>query len=36
MTGPVSSTQQDGVRTITLQRPEAMNALDLATKEALL
>ena len=36
MTGPVSTTQQDGVRTITLDRPEAMNALDLATKGALL
>ena len=26
----------DGVATITLNRPEAMNSLDIATKEALL
>lgn len=36
MTGPVSTSQRGGVRTITLQRPEAMNALDLATKQDLL
>lgn len=36
MTGPVHASQQDGVRTITLARPEAMNALDLATKQGLL
>ncbi|HET9647453.1 MAG TPA: enoyl-CoA hydratase-related protein [Microlunatus sp.] len=37
MTGPaVLSTVAEGVATITLNRPEAMNALDLATKTALL
>ena len=34
-TGPVGYTVVDQVATITLQRPEAMNALDLATKDAL-
>jgi len=32
---PVQYAVSDGVATITLNRPEAMNALDLATKEAL-
>ena len=32
---PVTYDVADGVATITLNRPEAMNALDLATKEAL-
>ena len=35
-TGPVRYDVQDGVATITLNRPEAMNGLDVATKEALL
>jgi 2-(1,2-epoxy-1,2-dihydrophenyl)acetyl-CoA isomerase len=34
--GPVLLQVADGVATITLNRPEAMNALDLATKTALL
>ncbi|MGD9961050.1 enoyl-CoA hydratase-related protein [Nocardioides sp.] len=33
---PVSYVVTDGVATITLNRPQAMNSLDLATKEALL
>lgn len=33
---PVVVTQVDGVATVRLNRPEAMNALDLATKESLL
>lgn len=33
--GPVVVTDEGGVRTIRLDRPEAMNALDLATKQAL-
>lgn len=33
---PVVLTRADGVATVTLSRPEAMNALDVATKEALL
>lgn len=33
---PVSYDLRDGVATIALQRPEAMNGLDIATKEALL
>jgi 2-(1,2-epoxy-1,2-dihydrophenyl)acetyl-CoA isomerase len=32
---PVTYTVSDGVATITLDRPEAMNSLDIATKEAL-
>lgn len=35
-TAPVHLDLADGVATITLNRPEAMNALDVATKEALL
>ncbi|MFC6287917.1 enoyl-CoA hydratase/isomerase family protein [Nocardioides sp. GCM10027113] len=34
-TGPVRLDITDGVATITLDRPEAMNSLDVATKEAL-
>jgi len=34
-TGPVLVSVADGVATITLNRPEAMNSLDVATKEAL-
>ncbi len=34
-TGPVDYQLEDGVATITLARPEAMNGLDIATKEAL-
>ncbi|WP_205474505.1 enoyl-CoA hydratase/isomerase family protein [Nocardioides sp. SYSU D00038] len=34
-TGPVTYTLVDGVGTITLSRPEAMNSLDVATKELL-
>ncbi len=33
---PVTSVTADGVTTITLNRPDAMNSLDIATKEALL
>src|ERR1700712_574458 len=33
---PVLLEVADGVATITLNRPEAMNSLDIATKEALL
>ena len=36
MTSPVLLDLTDGVATITLNRPEAMNSLDVATKEALL
>ena len=36
MTGTVRYEVSDGVATITLNRPEAMNGLDVATKEALL
>ncbi len=36
MTGLVNVTHRDGVRTLRLDRPDAMNALDLATKDALL
>jgi 2-(1,2-epoxy-1,2-dihydrophenyl)acetyl-CoA isomerase len=36
MTDPVLLEVSDGVATITLNRPEAMNSLDVATKEALL
>ncbi|MGO4258063.1 enoyl-CoA hydratase-related protein [Marmoricola sp. RAF53] len=36
MTEPISLTTTDGVATIALTRPEAMNSLDIATKEALL
>jgi len=36
MTEPVRYDVSDGVATITLDRPEAMNGLDVATKEALL
>ncbi len=36
MTEPVLVTTADGVATITLNRPEAMNSLDVATKVALL
>lgn len=36
MTEPVLHTVADGVATITLNRPDAMNSLDIATKEALL
>jgi 2-(1,2-epoxy-1,2-dihydrophenyl)acetyl-CoA isomerase len=36
MTGPVLLDVVDGVATITLDRPDAMNSLDVATKEALL
>ena len=32
---PVPYDVQDGVATITLDRPDAMNSLDIATKEAL-
>ena len=35
-TSPVQLSLRDGVATITLHRPDAMNALDVATKEALL
>jgi 2-(1,2-epoxy-1,2-dihydrophenyl)acetyl-CoA isomerase len=35
MTDPVSVTRAEGVATVRLERPEAMNALDIATKEAL-
>ncbi len=35
MTQPVRYDVQDGVATITLDRPDAMNSLDVATKEAL-
>lgn len=34
--GPVHLERRDGVATVTLMRPDAMNALDVATKEALL
>ena len=33
---PVLLEVSDGVATVTLNRPEAMNSLDIATKEALL
>ena len=33
---PVLLEVSDGVATVTLNRPEAMNSLDVATKEALL
>ncbi len=36
MTAPVLLDLTEGVATITLNRPEAMNSLDVATKEALL
>jgi len=36
MSQPVRHDVEDGVATITLDRPEAMNSLDVATKEALL
>ncbi|MGH3347560.1 MAG: enoyl-CoA hydratase/isomerase family protein [Nocardioides sp.] len=36
MTSPVLLDLTDGVATVTLNRPEAMNSLDVATKEALL
>ena len=36
MTDPVLVDHADGVTTITLNRPDAMNSLDVATKEALL
>ena len=36
MTEPVRYDVREGVATITLNRPEAMNGLDIATKEALL
>jgi 2-(1,2-epoxy-1,2-dihydrophenyl)acetyl-CoA isomerase len=36
MTEPVLLDVSDGVATITLNRPDAMNSLDIATKEALL
>ena len=36
MTEPVLVDLRDGVATITLNRPDAMNSLDVATKEALL
>ncbi len=36
MTDPVLVAVDDGVATITLNRPDAMNSLDVATKEALL
>ena len=36
MTDPVLVEVRDGVATITLNRPDAMNSLDVATKEALL
>ena len=36
MTEPVRYELTDGVATITLNRPDAMNGLDIATKEALL
>ena len=36
MTEPVRYDLEDGVATITLDRPDAMNGLDVATKEALL
>jgi 2-(1,2-epoxy-1,2-dihydrophenyl)acetyl-CoA isomerase len=36
MTEPVSYAVADGVATITLDRPDSMNGLDVATKEALL
>jgi 2-(1,2-epoxy-1,2-dihydrophenyl)acetyl-CoA isomerase len=36
MTDPVLLDLTDGVATITLNRPEAMNSLDIATKQALL
>jgi 2-(1,2-epoxy-1,2-dihydrophenyl)acetyl-CoA isomerase len=36
MSQPVTSETTDGVATITLSRPDAMNSLDIATKEALL
>ena len=32
----VTSTSSESVATITLQRPESLNALDLATRQALL
>ena len=35
-TGTVRYEVSDGVATITLNRPDAMNGLDIATKEALL
>ena len=34
--GPVTLTREGAVATVTLNRPEAMNSLDVATKEALL
>ena len=33
---PVTYAVADGVATVTLNRPEAMNSLDIATKELLL
>lgn len=36
MSDPVDVQRQEGVATVTLSRPQAMNALDLATKDALL
>ena len=36
MTDPVLLDVSDGVATITFNRPDAMNSLDVATKEALL
>lgn len=36
MTDPVTVTREQGVGTVRLDRPEAMNALDVATKDALL
>ena len=36
MTEPVGYAVSDGVATITLNRPDSMNGLDVATKEALL
>ena len=36
MTDPVLLDLADGVATITLNRPDAMNSLDVSTKEALL
>lgn len=35
-TGPIDLTRAEGVATVRLSRPEGMNALDVATKEALL
>lgn len=36
MTDPVSVTREGGVATVRFERPDAMNSLDIATKEALL